>query len=393
MKRLLKCSLALLALILATGMIGGCTGKNGAVGPAGQDNSANLTCTHCHANNQTIVAKEFEWSKTKHGHGETFIQEAGNSCATRCHNGAGYLMFTKNVAGTQADTMNATPVNCRTCHNIHVTYDTTDWALTNVAPVKLFFDTTLTLDLGKGNLCATCHQSRTNPKIAVDSIAAAVTPVNVKLGTRWGGHHGPTANMIGAVGGWENGTVQSVVAHKLTANNGCVHCHVSDEGGKNHLFDPTLTGNIASCNSAACHALTGRLVKYSTAVGFIVGTDSVQNNFNKLMAQVRDTLVGRGALILATTDTATLTMNAALRTAYASALANAATIASDPEAIVFPMASVAQLVPRAVAGLAFNYWLCLEDKSEGCHNLQYERYLLVSALAAVNPAIVPVYHN
>lgn len=49
--------------------------------------------------------------------------------------------FTERIAaGTfeiSADIKNPSPINCRTCHKIHKTYTSSDWALTTDAPVIL----------------------------------------------------------------------------------------------------------------------------------------------------------------------------------------------------------------------------------------------------------------
>jgi len=250
-----------------------------------------------------------------------------------------------------------------------------------VAPIVLLSDPTKTVDFGEGNLCGTCHQSRTNPTTSIDTTTAAT----VTLSQRWGGHHSPVANILGASGGWETGDAGAAklsgVMHKAKATNGCVHCHVSTEGGQNHQFDPTQAGNVKACNNAACHTGAGAMaIKYSATAGFIEGTDSVQVHFMNLMNQVRDTLVNLGALATATEDTTG--KSAAVKTAIGQAKTSN-----------LGVAFVAVAVPKAVAGLAYNYSLCLEDKSEGMHNLKYERYLLVSALAVVSPTAVPVYHN
>jgi hypothetical protein len=341
----------------------------------------NPACAVCHNNGQTLVEKQQEWAKTKHDTGSTWLSEGSNPSCQRCHNGAGYLAFVNKKPIGATDSLNTPNVSCRTCHMIHTKYDTTDWALTNVAPIVLLSDPTKTVDFGEGNLCGTCHQSRTNPTTAIDTFTAA----NIAITNRWGGHHSPVANILGSTGGWETGDAGasklSGVMHKAKTTNGCVHCHVSDEGGKNHLFDPTLAGNVAACNNAACHTGSGAMaIKYTAAAGFIEGTDSVQVHFMNLMNQVRDTLVSLGALATANEDTTG--KSAAVKTAIAGAKTSLGGVSF-----------VSVSVPKAVAGLAFNYSMCLEDKSEGIHNLKYERYLLVSALAAVSPTAVPVYHN
>lgn len=371
----MKKLLTILCVAMGLALMVGCAGKDGAAGPEGKDGTE-ITCTQCHANNQVITAKEWEWETTLHAVGTSWEEEFNRASCARCHNGNEYVrQIAKGGAAYSADTLTyGTNVNCRTCHEIHTTYSTDDYKLTNVAPVKLVMDPAVSLDFGKGNLCAACHQSRTNPRTSVDSQALATPPTNVKMSSRWGAHHGPQANVLGAVGGWENGgTSQSQAAHKLAANNGCVGCHVAPANGKSHRFEPIL----ATCNTSNCHGATGALTLSSSA-GFIKGTDSLEAKFVKLLNQVRDTLVGRGALAKAGMDTTGA--SAAVKTAYVSALSSA-----------YGVSVVVTTVPRAVAGLAFNYMLLVEDKSEGMHNLAYSKFLLNNSLLAVNSAIVSVY--
>ncbi len=98
------------------------------------DGVSDASCSDCHNDTTLIVSKEVQWEASLHGSGMTF-ERNGADCAI-CHTSEG---FTERVAGDtfeiSADIQNSSPINCRTCHNIHDTYTSTDWALTTTEPV------------------------------------------------------------------------------------------------------------------------------------------------------------------------------------------------------------------------------------------------------------------
>jgi ferredoxin len=128
-----------------------------------------------------------------------------------------------NFEGGIAET---THQDCRTCHEIHTTYTSEDWALTTDADVALYAFEGVTFEGGQGNLCGVCHQPR-RQMVAEDGI------VNVSS-THWGPHHGPHTAMMLGVGG--AGEVEAAVPskHYETVENTCVGCH------SDHSFAPDL---------------------------------------------------------------------------------------------------------------------------------------------------------
>jgi len=170
MKRLItKFFVAGMLISATTIMFTSCTkeGPQGPAGPAGKDGTngqdANATCRQCHSFSDTIVAKIFQYDASQHATGSTTFENR-NTCAP-CHTSQGF----QEVVATGADTTlvavnDAAPINCRTCHNIHATYTSADWALKTTAPYKLKIDPTITMDFtadgGSANLCGRCHQPR-----------------------------------------------------------------------------------------------------------------------------------------------------------------------------------------------------------------------------------------
>ena len=163
---------SLVALCVA--IVAGCAGKDGsdgAVGPAGADGAdANANCVQCHADDETIVAKQHAWSTSMHATGTSFDYAGSRGYCDPCHSGNAYTQQVTNGSVASDAKYNVTPVNCRTCHQIHVNGDSTDWALTNEAAFTLIADPSGSVDYGKGNLCATGHQLRRHPSLDSDGL-------------------------------------------------------------------------------------------------------------------------------------------------------------------------------------------------------------------------------
>jgi hypothetical protein len=198
---------------------------------------ADLTCTQCHNDTSIITGKKAAWNDSIHGTGEAFVRGTSAGCAG-CHSGGGFSEMI--AAGLSPDKVesgdpNPTHQDCRTCHQIHVTYTGDDWALETNAPVALYSYEGVTFDGGSGNLCANCHQPRR-------AFAAVDGQVDWNS-THYGPHHGPQSAMLLGVAG---ATVGEPAAHATLVENTCVTCHVGEND--DHSFEP----NVAACQS--CHS-------------------------------------------------------------------------------------------------------------------------------------------
>jgi hypothetical protein len=200
-----------------------------------------LTCTQCHNDTTIITGKKAAWSESIHGTGEAYVRGTSAGCAG-CHSGGAFKQMV--AAGLTPDKVesgdpNPTHQDCRTCHQIHTSYTSTDWALTTESAVSLYAIEGASFDGGKGNLCGTCHQPRTAPPVADEAGNFEITS------THWGPHHGPqTATLLGVAGA---GDVEGKpAAHYSMVENTCVACHVGEND--NHTFEPS----VAACQ--ACHA-------------------------------------------------------------------------------------------------------------------------------------------
>ncbi|OGT28701.1 MAG: hypothetical protein A2Z17_07225 [Gammaproteobacteria bacterium RBG_16_66_13] len=270
-----------------------------------------------------ILSKEGQFRETSvHGSGESFIRGEEGSCAG-CHGTEGAKArinaslppHDESVAGI----VNVSPFDCRTCHNIHMTYTFDDWALTGgAAPVKLEYSAG-TFDGGDGNLCANCHQIRNEAPVASGG--------NIDLGsnTRFGTHYGVEAQMLLGEGGL--GVTGKPSTHYTAVENTCVTCHMGEEA--NHTYLPA----VERCQ--ACHA---------DAEDFDI--NGVQTEITAMLAEVHELLVASGI------------MNEEGR-------------------------SIAGVYPEAVAQAMWNYKLVEYDASMGVHNSAYARALLEAALEAL----------
>jgi len=269
MKKLLLLVLSGIMVMAVSGLIFvGCT-KEGPQGPAGANGSngkdANATCTLCHNFSDTVIVKIFQYDASKHASGSTALEGARSGCSG-CHSHEGFLEKLQTGSSVTQAYNDAAPVNCRTCHTIHVTYTDADWALRSVAPVHPYIDSTSSIDLtvtlpggadGTSNLCGLCHQARkTSPWItnAKGTDSLAVTS------TRWGPHHGPQFLMLGGKGAFEMGSSAfGSTGHKNVAT--CRNCHMGPAqgdlvGGHTLWMTSAESGdNVGVCKP--CHSSIG----------------------------------------------------------------------------------------------------------------------------------------
>jgi hypothetical protein len=284
-----------------------------------------LTCTECHDSSTLITGKRTAWQTSLHGSGEATAYAGGRDGCAGCHSGGSFKemvasgLLPDDVAATAGE---ATHQDCRTCHQIHVTWTGADWALTTEDPVALYaFEEGTTFDGGKGNLCGLCHQPRRQ-------IAEADADGNIEVSsTHWGPHHGPQTAMLLGIGG--GGEVEgSPAAHYSMVGDTCVACHLVDD---NHTFAP----NVAACQE--CHS------------GMETFDDTgLQTEVEEKLTELAELLVAKGMLEEETDE------------------------------------PVVGFYPAAEAQALWNYiFIKHEDESRGVHNPNYTRALLESSLVAL----------
>ena len=308
-------------------------GEKGEKGDPGEDGAAGTAgCIQCHDVSTTVKAIAVQYEASGHGSGSTFERNAP-PCAP-CHTSQGFTEVLETGAGTTAGSIsNPAPVNCRTCHNIHLNYDQSDYSLVTNAAVTMF--TGESYDKGNSNLCASCHKPRSASLPEVDG------PDFTVGNFRYGPHHGPQSSMlIGASAVKLPGTVSwdGTNPHG-NINDGCLTCHMAEafgaqSGGHVMSMGYEYHGSTVA-NTSGCEACHGEIDDFDVN-GFVTEVKG-------LMAQLRQLLIDKGAL------------------------------REDDYA-------VEGTFPANVAGALWNYRYMLEDQSMGVHNPRYAKAMLQNSI-------------
>jgi hypothetical protein len=308
-------------------------GQDGQDGKDGLDGSTK--CESCHDVSTAVRARQIQWENSTHAMGGNY-ERNGTSCA-QCHTHEGFreYMETGTVA---APPSNPSPVQCRTCHNIHETYSPADYGLSYAGAVTMWNGDTY--DKGSSNLCANCHQPRSiSPWPEVGGPDVEVTSI------RYGPHHGPQSALLSGQSGYEvPGTVPYTnTPHYAMIADGCITCHMaeafgSQSGGHTMSMSYEYHGAEES-NTAGCTTCHGDIDDFNV--------DGHIDNFDALAAQLRQLLVDQGLL--------------------------------DDDDYAIPGTMTADQ-----AGALMNYrYLVVEDRSHGVHNPKYAIALLQNSIEAI----------
>lgn len=214
------------SMILFTVLAISISSCEGPAGPPGAD--ANETCKQCHNDGtELFVAQQYQYEASVHatgGHSE----RAGNGSCALCHSHEGFMQYLANDKDPSAvdGQPGATQPQCRTCHMVHTNFDTTDYDLRTTDAVELWISDA-TVDYGKGNLCANCHQPRVpNPLPVPGGGDISITS------PYWGIHHGPQSALVAGTSAYvfEGESYASTNGHySLPPLNteGCTQCHMA----------------------------------------------------------------------------------------------------------------------------------------------------------------------
>jgi hypothetical protein len=292
-------------------------------------------CINCHSSRGLVMTRNVQRSTSLHSSSSTFQGNAAE-CAI-CHSSEG---FTERIAAGKfeisADIKNPSPIGCRTCHQIHKTFTSSDWALTTNTPVVLQLAGD-TFDWGKGNLCANCHQAW-----PIDIPKAGGGDYEI-TSTSFGPHHGPQAEMTAGVGGYGDKYTGSNVHYEAIAD-GCVTCHMTDNSYGKESGGHTMSMSFGDTGSsedyvAACIECHKDIETFDR--------DGVQTEVESRLEELRVLLVAQGLIDEAGTGIV-------------------GTFTSEQ------------------AGALWNYRIVAEDKSFGVHNPGFTKFLLQTAIDALN---------
>ena len=344
-------------LVVGALILSSCEGPVGPMGPAGSDGTdgtngvdgtdgtdgvaGNAVCLDCHTLDVKAAVNDL-WAASLHGTSQQFypgspttVAYAGgrNDCA-KCHSAEGFIETVwTGLDSTATGFSLPTGIRCKACHDFHPSLDfenEPNSAIRQTMPVTLIAGgDVVEFDNDESNLCMACHQSRENP--ADDSTPTAI----VEVEGHYGPHHGPQANFINGLGGYEFGTVTSVVGG---GPHDCLSCHMGEVVGDT-IGGHTWVADVEGC--AECHA-----------------TD-VEDN----MTEIHD-LLGDLQVALFTAGMVDASGHA---------------FESDDEAVP-PI--VIEYESDSVGAL-WNFLLIEEDMSDGIHNYDYAKALLEASIDAL----------
>jgi hypothetical protein len=338
MKNLIK----LLSFVFFAGTIlMSCEGPEGTAGTDGMDGTAE--CMACHNEGTAFAAKEAQFDVSAHSLGTYFSR--GGQCAG-CHSTEGFLARMDFTSINEIDGLgqdNQSPIACRTCHNVHLAYDETDWALTFTDQVtETIFgyedgdghESYSFGDYGNGNMCLQCHQARDRGNVPTATETADVTTGS----THWGPHYGVQGNVLQASGGVNiSGDLSypSATGGHAGIDDACISCHMS---GGNHSLEVSYDGCIT------CHT-----------------TGDAEDKVEDLEEEIHDLLFDLGKeLALAGVMTADI---------------------EDTDTVGYEPKNMTMTADQAKG--VYNYMVVYQDHSYGVHNPTYIRALLNNSLDLV----------
>lgn len=171
-----------------------------------------------------------QWENSKHAELEwsnsfTTKRTANNlaNCA-RCHDGQGYIDFTKGNIAQLANKGDHQMISCATCHDPHGNDQPYGLRIADRAADTLGngyqYANDGSLNLGNGKLCLDCHKARVNNEVLTASKVSS---------SHWGPHHSTQGDVyMGQNAAQFDDTPFQSGFHKIAVEDGCVGCHQID---------------------------------------------------------------------------------------------------------------------------------------------------------------------
>ncbi|NWF50841.1 MAG: hypothetical protein HXY49_09915 [Ignavibacteriaceae bacterium] len=362
----------LIAATLLGALLVGCEGPAGPKGDKGDkgdpgDSYINwdgfkqgIVCADCHNYDYDttyyVWARKYQWDLSKHAIGGDF--ERNSSSCSNCHTTEGYLQSLRGQTVTAH--VNGSPPGCFACHSPH---SNADFSLRTVAPVTIISAVDgvadYVFDYGKGNLCVSCHKTRTISPEPNPSKTASTDTIKITT-NRWYPHYGVQGQMLAGVGGFEFQNYTYTSSFHTTSSvikaDGCAICHMADPtagggiGGGHTMNIEYLntSGNptylLNGCTITGCHP----------SAGFTIDYNQSHTQVEALLDSLHTLLLNRNWI-----DPSTGLVNAS---------------SSNP----------LRIAPAFLAGALFNYYFVEHDLSKGSHNFKYAKQLLESSIEVLN---------
>lgn len=340
--KLIMLTLAALAVVFA-----GCDRE--ITGDVDVNTNASANCFDCHSDQDWAVSHaQAQFAVSVHATGETVERNRLNasyySACEKCHTHEG---FVANLDDMTADGDYFTTINCFTCHQPHTGGN-----------LQLRVQNAVTLlngasyDLGRSNICASCHQSR------MDVTTEVAGTVDI-TSTHWGPHHSVQGDMLIGTNGYEyDGYAYSRSWHGQNIDNGCVTCHMAEVGSWGEIGEHTF--NVAA----------GEGEDHIQNIGACTQCHSTFENFNPNFPEAADADYDWDGV-----EEGVQHEIEGLLDSLATELVAAVLI--DPVDHE-PIDTVSTSADSA--GALYNYLFVEEDRSEGIHNTDYAVGLLQSAI-------------
>jgi hypothetical protein len=349
-----------------------------------------------------------QWEISGHANFATAQAEGTNASCAKCHSAQGFLQFvtgpnandqTKAVINVTWTTDTVQPQTCATCHDPHAE-GTTSSSIPNNATVRISGNTPMldsgfvATNLGRGAICATCHNSRRG--LRNDSIPLTAS------GSTQAPHVPAQADMLMG----QNLYFVDVNArsnHSLLQDS-CVTCHMEKTAppsdlslpgvGTNHDFkaDPAI---CSKCHSTITTAsvqgeVESKLEQLQTAIG--------QAIVNVMTAEIqKGRKIDLGGLKTvtdtSTIDTITLTDShgaQAINVTFKDTTTVGPVTMSTVKSVAPNGTSVAiySVSPVALPKAFWNYLVIETDGSLGVHNPTFIKRALDLSIYAVQNAVI-----
>jgi PKD repeat protein len=185
-------------------------------------------CAQCH-NEPPIHNEVVEWEKSVHAEAVFEVTTGFNANTNnlddcvRCHDGQGYVNFTKGLttdARTWTEEENASRITCATCHDPHGSSNAGQLRSRTEGSDTLAngYQYTELHALGTGATCLDCHKARKN----------SVTYVNTNVDRRWGPHLSTQGDVFLGSNAAEFDRPYFTSPHKFAVQDGCNGCHMTE---------------------------------------------------------------------------------------------------------------------------------------------------------------------